>query len=133
MVRRFTKKGTPYHEPPYSWKELDELYARMGNIVGMTRRASPAAPPAEPAPARQRPPAAKPSPSPKRRADGSWGEFKQLDDGTLGLFADNGRDTGISVADLRAEGFGFVVHWNNDTWGEAKTLAEAKRIARSII
>ena len=27
------------------------------------------------------------------------------------MIADNGHDTGVTIADLRAEGFGFVVNW----------------------
>jgi hypothetical protein len=61
-------------------------------------------------------------------------QFKPLADGTLGMFADNGRDTGIWIADLRADGFGFVVGWDNENWGEQiATLAQAKRIALAIV
>jgi hypothetical protein len=65
MVLRYTKKGTPYREPPYTQEELDDLYRRMGNIVAMTRPDPPAKPAAKQASARQRQQATKRGPSPK--------------------------------------------------------------------
>jgi hypothetical protein len=38
MVRKLTKDGFAYHEPPYTQEEEDELYRRMGGgIVAFTR------------------------------------------------------------------------------------------------
>jgi len=45
------------------------------------------------------------------------------------LLNDNGQETGVSIADLRSEAFGFVVLYGGDTYGTADTFAEAKRIA----
>jgi hypothetical protein len=49
------------------------------------------------------------------------------------LLADNGNETAISILDLCSEGFGYVVNWDDDNWGEADTLAEAKQIALGLI
>ena len=48
------------------------------------------------------------------------------------LLTDDGRETGVSIYDLRADGFAFVVNWNGDTHGTADTLAEAKRITLEV-
>lgn len=49
------------------------------------------------------------------------------------LLADNGAATPICVLDLRSEGYGFVVNWDNDNWGSAATLAEAQRMAMALV
>jgi hypothetical protein len=43
------------------------------------------------------------------------------------LVADNGHETPISIVDLRSEGFGFVVYWNDDTHGTADTAGNIAR------
>lgn len=46
MVRKFTKLGSPYNEPPYTQEEEDELYRRMGGgIVAFTRPSGTVKPP----------------------------------------------------------------------------------------
>ena len=38
MVIKYTKKGTAYHEPPYTEAEEAEFYRRFGNdIVGVAK------------------------------------------------------------------------------------------------
>jgi hypothetical protein len=39
MVKKFTKLGNPYNEPPYTQEEEDEIYRRMGG--GICRLHSP--------------------------------------------------------------------------------------------
>lgn len=57
-------------------------------------------------------------------------EFRRHEDADQRtLVADDGSDTPITIANLCADGFGFVVYWNDDTWGAADTFGEAKRIA----
>lgn len=49
------------------------------------------------------------------------------------LLADNGAATPICVLDLRGEGFGFAVNWDDDNWGTAATLAEAQSMATALV
>jgi hypothetical protein len=49
------------------------------------------------------------------------------------LLADNGQATPIYVLDLRGEGYGFVVNWDDENWGSAATLAEAQRMAMEVV
>jgi hypothetical protein len=47
--------------------------------------------------------------------------FRRESDIEWRMIADNGHDTGVTIADLRAEGFGFVVNWEGNCYGNAKT------------
>jgi hypothetical protein len=45
MVKRYTKTGGIFHEPPYTEEEQLEMYRRMSGVVSFTRRAPAAASP----------------------------------------------------------------------------------------
>jgi hypothetical protein len=65
MVRKISDSGVPYHEPPYTPEEIDDMYRRMDNgPIAFTRPGPPPGPawkPAEPAqPQEEQRPAAKP-------------------------------------------------------------------------
>jgi hypothetical protein len=36
MVRKYTKAGNPYNEPPYTEEELDDFDQRMSNVSSIT-------------------------------------------------------------------------------------------------
>jgi hypothetical protein len=41
MVKKCTKDGVVYHEPPYTEAEQLELYRRMGGVASTVRRPDP--------------------------------------------------------------------------------------------